>query len=190
MVLPLSSPICRQLGGRTSLTLGAAVPGGQMNRIFYTMPQGAFPLLVVKLARSFEKGEHELKCGLLASSLGVRTPRPIGMVAFEGHFFILFPFVDELLSLADLCGSAAETSLAGPAIAEVYRLAVKAILATLYQHGILFLDRTAYNFLVHQGTGEVYVLDFEDAEILLDARGFPRCVPEEEQKFSWNPDFF
>jgi hypothetical protein len=120
---------------------------------------------------------NEFQLQTLAYGLGVRTCLPVGLLHVGHAAVLVLPFVPSLCALADYDG--VETTILPARQPEV-----TAMLDVLYDAGIVYNDRTGYNFLVHEPTQELYLLDFEHAELA------PQPIPASDRAYSYNPDFF
>ena len=120
---------------------------------------------------------NEFQLQTLAFGLGVRTCLPVGVFLQGSAAVLALPFIPSLCALADYDGCEEK-------ILPARQPEVTAMLDVLYDAGIMFPDRTGYNFLIHEPTQELYLLDFEHAEL------HTQPIPASSRDYSYNSDFF
>lgn len=148
-------------------------------------PSPTSGLVVVKVYPAAEAAvaEREFELQHRAHAAGVPTVQPIHVCADAKHAYLVLPFLP-CLPFADdeAYGTEDYTALRPDVQAQVH-----AILETLYDVGIVYPDRTAYNFVLSPPgeEGSIFLLDFEHAR---DAG--PGPVPAEERAPpGWNDEF-
>jgi hypothetical protein len=135
---------------------------------------GAAPLCVKSyLAPQFTAAAAEAAASRRASAAGVLTPAHLAITSDANLVYSIFEWL-ESSTFYDFYGEQAERWEGVPNNA---RAAVRDVLDALYDEGILFRDRTAFNFIVTEG-GEVAIVDFEHASL----RDGP--VPQVEREVS------